>query len=96
MSPIECEHGSLARSCSICDLERELKHVTEQRDKLLAALDGLSQDIHSLIHESSGVSGLHLNDDLAPWHELEAGGRFERLIHLPIAFETIAEVRGAN
>ncbi len=34
----DCEHGQLARSCSICDLERELKAVTEQRDKLLAAL----------------------------------------------------------
>ena len=33
----DCEHGQLARSCNICDLERELKAVTQQRDKLLAA-----------------------------------------------------------
>lgn len=24
MSPIECEHGSLARSCNICDMEQEI------------------------------------------------------------------------
>jgi hypothetical protein len=35
----DCEHGQLARSCNICDLERDLKLVTEQRDKLLAALE---------------------------------------------------------
>jgi len=67
--------------------------LEEQRDKLLAALEGLAGDIHSLIHESSGVAGLHLNDDLAPWYELEAGGRFERLTHLPIAVEAIAAAK---
>ena len=35
----DCEHGQLARSCNICDLERDLKLVTEQRDKLLATLE---------------------------------------------------------
>lgn len=70
--------------------------LAQQCDKLLAVLEGLANDIHSLIHESSGVAGLHLNDDLAPWHELEAGGRFERLTHLPIAFEVIAEVKGQS
>ena len=35
----DCEHGQLARSCNICDLERELKAVTQQRDKLLVALE---------------------------------------------------------
>ena len=35
----DCEHGQLARSCNICDLERELKAVTAQRDKLLKALE---------------------------------------------------------
>ena len=73
----------------------EVKYVRadlaeQQRDKLLAALEGLAGDIQSLIHESSGVAGLHLNYDLAPWYELEAGGRFERLTHLPIAVEAIA------
>lgn len=66
----------------------------QQRDALLAALEGLAGDIHSLIHESSGVAGLHINDDLAPWHELEAGGRFESLTHLPTAIEAIAAAKG--
>lgn len=39
----DCEHGQLARSCNICDLERELKAVTEQRDKLLAALTEIAE-----------------------------------------------------
>jgi len=79
--------------------ERPTKKAVQyrkQRDKLLAALEGLAGDINSLIHESSGVAGLHLNDDLAPWHELEAGGRFERLTHLPIAIEEIEALKCSN
>ena len=75
-------------------IEQVTHDIERQRDKLLAALEGLTNDIHSLIYESSGVAGLHLNGDLAPWHELEAGGRFERLTHLPDAFAAIAEVKG--
>lgn len=44
----DCEHGQLARSCNICDLERELKTVTEQRDKLLETL-GLAADMLDMI-----------------------------------------------
>jgi len=33
--------------------------------------------IRSLINESHGVAGLHLNGDVAEWTELEQGGRFE-------------------
>lgn len=39
----DCEHGQLARSCNICDLERELKAVTQQRDNLLAALTEIAE-----------------------------------------------------
>ena len=39
----DCEHGQLARSCNICDLEQELKTVTKQRDKLLAALTEIAE-----------------------------------------------------
>lgn len=68
--------------------------VTAQRDQLMAVLEGLAKDIQGLIAESHGVAGLHLNGDVAPWHELEAGGRFERLTKLPAAFATIAAVKG--
>lgn len=77
----------------ITDAAGKLIELEQQRDKLLAALEGLAGDIQSLIHESSGVAGLHLNYDLAPWYELEAGGRFERLTHLPIAVEAIATAK---
>ena len=30
-----------------------------------------------LIDNSTGVEGLHLNGDVAPWSELRTGGRFE-------------------
>jgi len=34
-------------------------------------------DVEELIDNSSGVGGLHLNGDMAPWTELRTGGRFE-------------------
>ena len=33
--------------------------------------------VSTLINESDGVAGLHLNGDIAPWEELLEGGRFE-------------------
>jgi len=33
--------------------------------------------VRSLINESQGVAGLHLNGDIVEWSELEAGGRSE-------------------
>ena len=68
--------------------------IIKQRDELLAALEGLTGDIQALIGESCGVSGLHMNGDIAPWDELESGGRFERLTHLPCANAAIARVKG--
>lgn len=37
--------------------------------------------VDALIAESSGVTGLHLNGDVAPWTELRTGGRFEEWLH---------------
>lgn len=48
MTDRDCEHGQLARSCNICDLEQELKTVTAQRDKLLETL-GLAADMLDMI-----------------------------------------------
>jgi hypothetical protein len=50
-----------------------LKLSQADRDVMRAGLLA----IESLIHESTGVAGLHLNGDLAPWNELRTGGRFE-------------------
>lgn len=33
--------------------------------------------VEALIGESAGVSGLHLNGDIAPWQDLRTGGRFD-------------------
>lgn len=52
----DCEHGQLARSCNICDLEQELKAVTQQRDKLQAALESLvnePQDITTPAYQNA-------------------------------------------
>ena len=72
----------------------EIVSLRKQRDELLAVLEGLADDIQSLIGESYGVSGLHMNGDIAPWDELESGGRFERLTHLPCANAAITRVKG--
>ena len=58
--------------------------------RLLEALTGLVDDIQGLMSESYGVTGLHLNGDVAGWFDLEAGGRFERLTYLPVAIAVIA------
>lgn len=34
--------------------------------------------VRNLMNDSSGVYGLHLNGDPAPWEELEQGGQFEQ------------------
>lgn len=65
-----------------------------QRTLLLTALSGLVEDIQGLMTESEGVAGMHLNGDVAPWEELEAGSRFERLSHLPDAVAALFSVEG--
>lgn len=42
----------------------------------------LVDELDGLVVESDGVSGLHLNGDVATWDELLPGGRFERLSSL--------------
>jgi hypothetical protein len=46
------------------------------------------------MEESAGVYGLHLNGDMAPWGDLEEGGRFERLLSMSKARAAIAKVTG--
>ena len=59
-------------------------HVPDEVDRIIVALcqriDELAygiEAIRALIDDSEGVAGLHLNGDLAPWSELQSGGRFE-------------------
>lgn len=44
---------------------------------LLEVLKNLVADIEALMAASDGVSGLHLNGDIAEWSSLIEGGRFE-------------------
>lgn len=46
------------------------------RERVKVLEFGLSE-VETLMDESEGVAGLHLNGDVAPWSELRSGGRFE-------------------
>ena len=64
-----------------------------QKDKLSKGLFA----VESLMNESCGVYGLHLNGDVAPWDELRTGGLFEDwLIEFDKAINTatVKEVPG--
>ena len=64
-------------------LDWEAKQPAPQQP---AAVEGLAarlvDELDGLVSESDGVSGLHLNGDVASWDELLPGGRFERLSSL--------------
>lgn len=62
---------------------RDGDHVPEEVDRIIKGLcrkvDVLTEGIRAvrtLIDESQGVAGLHLNGDIAPWDELEEDGRY--------------------
>lgn len=68
-----------------------LELITQLRKarESVPALLNLVADIQGLMSESEGVAGLHRNGDVAPWDELEPGGRYERLGSLQAAIEAI-------
>ncbi len=51
----------------------ELAALRAEVERLREAVDA----VFTLIAESHGVAGLHLNGDVAPWDELLRGGRCE-------------------
>ena len=65
--------------------------IESLRQKLAGALAACEvkqaalQEIIDLMSESYGLTGFHLNGDVAPWSEVEEGGRFERLTSLNAA-----------
>ena len=68
--------------------------LTKQMEAELAVARKGLEAVESLINESHGVSGLHLNGDLAPWDELRTGGRFEEWL---IAFDdALNAMRSSN
>lgn len=69
-------------------LEECRNAIESLRQQLAAALaaceakDAALQEFVDLMSESYGLTGFHLNGDIAPWSEVEEGGRFERLTSL--------------
>ena len=68
---------------------RMLDRMVDERDEQLAATlaaceakDAALQEFVDLMSESYGLTGFHQNGDIAPWSEVEEGGRFERLTSL--------------
>jgi hypothetical protein len=51
----------------------EMKLPKELFDKIIQGF----ASVNNLIDESDGVDGLHLNGDVAPWKDLQQGGKFE-------------------
>lgn len=56
----------------------------------------LVDELDGLVFESDGVSGLHLNGDVATWDELLPGGRFERLSSLDELCAALAAQPGGD
>ena len=74
-------HGRLSEAAArieALEAERDvLREAAVKAEAALQAADELAQAVDDLIAQSTGVSGLHMNGDLAPWEELVEGGRFE-------------------
>ena len=63
----------------------EIESLRQQLAAALAACEvkqAALQEMIDLMSESYGLTGFHQNGDVAPWSELEEGGRFERLTSL--------------
>lgn len=46
-------------------------------EALAVALEKACDSVCELIDNSCGVEGLHMSGDVAPWHDLRSGGRYE-------------------
>ena len=58
----------------------ELYQLREENAALRAEVERLREAVDAvftLIADSHGVAGLHLNGDVAPWDELLRGGHYE-------------------
>ena len=63
-----------------------IRKLNDENEKLKAGIES----VESLINESEGVVGLHLNGDVAPWKDLLQGGRYEGwLLHFSDALNLL-------
>ena len=79
---------NMREHCEAAEAQRDaaLRDLAAARE----ALRTLLGNIDALIAESQGVSGLHLNGDVATWDELTDGGRFEGWLPLAHARAALA------
>ena len=70
-------------AADLYDYQTAIEVCGQLERELAVARKGL-EAVESLMNESHGVGGLHLNGDFAPWSELRTGGRFEEWL---IAFD---------
>ncbi len=65
--------------------------------ELVEALKNLVSAIDSLAAESEGVTGLHLNGDVAKWEDILPGGQYEAwLLPIDSARALLARVEGGG
>lgn len=80
MANIELEHQ---RDRALEDYEAAMHRIADlEAQRVPECVGQLVAEIYGLTDESSGVAGLHLNGDIAPWSDLLPGGAFERLVSL--------------
>ena len=70
-------------AADLYDYQTAIEVCGQLERELAVARKGL-EAVESLMNESHGVGGLHLNGDFAPWSELRTGGRFENWL---VAFD---------
>ena len=73
----------ISDNADLYDYQTAVETCRKLERELAVARMGL-EVVESLMNESHGVGGLHLNGDFAPWSELRTGGRFEEWL---IAFD---------
>lgn len=77
----ETEGRTTRVNISLDEFMKVLEHAgTDEREQIIIKR-GI-ESVRALINDSSGVYGLHLNGDPAPWSELEFGGRFEEWLSI--------------
>ncbi len=80
-------------AADLYDYQTAIEVCGQLERELAVARKGL-EAVESLMNESHGVGGLHLNGDFAPWSELRTGGRFEEWL---VAFDdALNAARGSN
>lgn len=53
--------------------ELRYRHLKKERDDLAARYTALADEVRTLIQDSDGLAGYHLNGEVACWSELEVG-----------------------